>query len=107
MDSRSIFRRPARSSPGGDGGAVRPRADGIARSSEVGERGGGNAAAETREYTGPSGRVTAALAHAPEKIREGRPRPCRPVPQTDTGGRVEHTKALERLTVKELGKPAP
>ena len=30
-----------------------------------------------------------------------------PVPQTDTRGRVEHTKALGRPTVKELGKPAP
>ncbi len=30
-----------------------------------------------------------------------------PVPQTDTGGRVEHTKALERFTVKELGKLTP
>jgi len=29
------------------------------------------------------------------------------VPQTDTGGRVEHTKALERTRVKELGKMAP
>ena len=26
------------------------------------------------------------------------------VPQTDTGGRVENTKALERTVVKELGK---
>ena len=32
---------------------------------------------------------------------------ARPVPQTDTGGRVEHTKALERFTVKELGKLTP
>ena len=31
----------------------------------------------------------------------------RPVPQTDTGGRVEHTEALERFTVKELGKLTP
>ena len=31
----------------------------------------------------------------------------RPVPQTDTGGRVEHTKALERFMVKELGKLTP
>ena len=31
----------------------------------------------------------------------------RPVPQTDTGGRVENTKALERFTVKELGKLTP
>ena len=30
-----------------------------------------------------------------------------PVPQTDTGGRVEHTEALERFTVKELGKLTP
>ena len=29
------------------------------------------------------------------------------VPQTDTGGRVENTKALERTQVKELGKMAP
>ena len=29
------------------------------------------------------------------------------VPQTDTGGRVENTKALERTRVKELGKLAP
>ena len=27
-----------------------------------------------------------------------------PVPQTDTRGRVEYTQALERVTVKELGK---
>ena len=26
------------------------------------------------------------------------------VPQTDTGGQVEHTKALERTVLKELGK---
>ncbi len=31
----------------------------------------------------------------------------RPVPQTDTGGRVEYTEALERFTVKELGKLTP
>jgi hypothetical protein len=29
------------------------------------------------------------------------------VPQTDTGGRVENTKALERTRVKELGKMVP
>ena len=31
----------------------------------------------------------------------------RTVPQTDTGGRVENTKALERTRVKELGKMVP
>ena len=29
------------------------------------------------------------------------------VPQTDTGGLVEHTKALERTALKELGKLPP
>ena len=29
------------------------------------------------------------------------------VPQTDSGGRVENTKALERTQVKELGKLTP
>ena len=29
------------------------------------------------------------------------------VPQTDTGGQVENTKALERTLVKELGKLIP
>ena len=33
--------------------------------------------------------------------------PDGPVPQTDTGGRVEDTEALERFTVKELGKLTP
>ena len=30
-----------------------------------------------------------------------------PVPQTDTGGHVENTKAIERTLVKELGKLPP
>ena len=30
-----------------------------------------------------------------------------PVPQTDTGGRVENTKANGRTFVKELGKMTP
>jgi hypothetical protein len=29
------------------------------------------------------------------------------VPQTDSGGRVEYTKALERTVVKELSKLTP
>ena len=29
------------------------------------------------------------------------------VPQTDSGGQVENTKALERTQVKELGKLTP
>ena len=31
----------------------------------------------------------------------------RPVPQTDTGGQVEHTKVSERTVAKELGNIAP
>eukprot|EP01023_Acetabularia_acetabulum_P057220 TRINITY_DN665_c0_g1_i6.p2 TRINITY_DN665_c0_g1~~TRINITY_DN665_c0_g1_i6.p2 ORF type:complete len:146 (-),score=24.90 TRINITY_DN665_c0_g1_i6:123-560(-) len=34
-------------------------------------------------------------------------RTVRPVPQTDTGGRDENSKALERFMVKELGKMDP
>jgi hypothetical protein len=30
--------------------------------------------------------------------------PTLTVPETDTGGLVEHTKALERTMLKELGK---
>ena len=30
--------------------------------------------------------------------------PHKTVPETDTGGQVEYTKALERTTLKELGK---
>ena len=34
--------------------------------------------------------------------------PCiKTVPETDTGGQVEHTKALERMTLKELGNLPP
>ena len=33
--------------------------------------------------------------------------PCTPVPITDTGGRGEDPKAIERTLVKELGKMTP
>ena len=62
---------------------------------------------ESGKYTMCLHRVTAVEEQAPEKTRARRLNPGRPVPQTDTGGRVENTKALERLTVKELGKLAP
>ncbi len=73
----------------------------------VGRRPAGKSAggAETRQYREPPGERTAAGNMLPRKsakhIR------ARPVPQTDTGGRVEDTEALERFTVKELGKLAP
>ena len=44
---------------------------------------------------------------APEKTRAVCLRSGGPVPETDTGGRVEDTEALERFTVKELGKLTP
>ena len=62
---------------------------------------------EVREYASSSERVTVMEEQAPEKIREGCLSDSRPVPETDTGGRVENTEALERFTVKELGKLAP
>ena len=33
--------------------------------------------------------------------------PTETVPETDTGGLVEHTKALERTVAKELSKLTP
>ena len=46
--------------------------------------------------------VDAMLPRKASKLQVTRNRP-----QTDTGGRVENTKALERTRVKELGKMAP
>ena len=45
-----------------------------------------------------------ATSHCREKLlaRDGAP-----VPQTDTGSRVENTKVSERTLVKELGKITP
>ena len=49
----------------------------------------------------------------PEVVEPGRQEkplsdePWVPVPQTDTGRRVEHTKANGRTLVKELGKITP
>ena len=73
----------------------------------VARPGGGNAGRESRQYTSRMRRVTTAEEQTPEKTRARRSMASRPVPETDTGGRVEDTKALERFTVKELGKLAP
>jgi hypothetical protein len=43
------------------------------------------------------------IGRAARDFREIAP-PTETVPETDTGGLVEHTKALERTMVKELGK---
>ena len=46
------------------------------------------------------------IARAAWVFQETAP-PLQTVPETDTGGQVEHTKALERTTLKELGKMPP
>ena len=60
---------------------------------------------ETGQYTEAPAEVTAVVTKLPRK--PAKHTAGRPVPQTDTGGRVEYTKALERLMVKELGKLTP
>ena len=42
-----------------------------------------------------------------QRRRSGKERPRSTVPETDTGGQVEHTKALERTVLKELGNLHP
>jgi len=42
------------------------------------------------------------IGHADNSFQEIAPHET--VPETDTGGQVEYTKALERTTLKELGK---
>jgi hypothetical protein len=55
----------------------------------------------------------AATMANPDALRPGRPRKAAsedlsaPVPQTDTGGQVEHTEVDGRPSVKELGNFAP
>lgn len=51
-----------------------------------------------------SGAISGGPGRREKPRREGR---CPPVPQTDTGGQVENTKAIERILVKELGKSLP
>ena len=60
---------------------------------------------EARQYREPPGKRTVVENKLPRKSAKHIVK--RPVPQTDTGGRVEDTKALERFTVKELGKLTP
>ena len=62
---------------------------------------------ESGKYTKCMHGVIVMEEQAPEKTRAGCLNRGWPVPETDTGGRVENTKALERFTVKELGKLAP
>ena len=68
---------------------------------------GGNARGEAGQYSSGMPREITAEEQTPEKNRAGCLMQDRPVPETDTGGRVENTEALERFTVKELGKLTP
>ncbi len=60
---------------------------------------------ETGQYRASPDNLTAKVTILPRK--PAKHIASRPVPQTDTGGQVENTKALERFTVKELGKLTP
>ena len=108
MDMQSRICNPGMPRESGDGEAKGPRADGMARLREVAFNGAGETLRASPEST-PDPRIQGIAAEepAPEKTRASCLRHIRPVPQTDTGGRVENTKALERFTVKELGKLAP
>jgi hypothetical protein len=46
------------------------------------------------------------IGRAAKAFRETAPA-LETVPETDTGGLVEHTEALERTVLKELGKMPP
>jgi hypothetical protein len=53
-------------------------------------------------------RVCMGLTDCPCGLSRSRKQPPhKTVPQTDTGGQVEHTEALERTVLKELGKLPP
>ncbi len=107
MDKRSTFRCLPMVRRG-DGGAEAARADGIARITPKAKSGQSSTPGRPRaESTGsPPGRPDSQL-QACSREKPLSPSHRKPVPQTDTGGRVEDTEALERLTVKELGKLAP
>ncbi len=53
--------------------------------------------------------VLIGLVLAAKRFQETAPPPFngKTVPETDTGGQVEYTKALERRVLKELGKLPP
>ena len=53
----------------------------------------------TDPKSGPSSLANARAAQGFQEIT-----PTETVPETDTGGQVEYTKALERTMLKELGK---
>jgi hypothetical protein len=60
--------------------------------------------AEGDDCCGVSGLI--GLSRLPKVIQE-KASALQTVPETDTGGQVEYTKALERTVLKELGKLPP
>ena len=59
-----------------------------------------------RVVTDPINRLSLLDEKGGERVPGNSPR-LRTVPQTDTGGQVENTKALERTMLKEFGKMPP
>ncbi len=103
MDIRLIFRNHQGGAKGGRSVVSQPL-NGLRCQALRATKDGGKAASGARDVM------------AGERARSDRPRLPRKapkreamatVPQTDTGGQVENTKALERTLVKELGKMAP
>ena len=106
MDKRFIFRYHRRGATGG-----RSRVDGagrldMARVPPWPGPDGKSAGLEVRAGPSPPMRgAESSIPHCREKpLSDEAPVP---VPQTDTGGQVEDTEAIERTLVKELGKLTP
>ena len=74
----------------------------------IGKRWGGKSprCAEVGKYREPPGNLIAVVTMLPRKSAK-RYKGLKARTETDTGGRVEYTEALERFTVKELGKLTP
>ena len=54
-----------------------------------------------------SGKLSGLIGLLPAVNRSLEITPTETVPETDTGGQVEYTKALERTMLKELGNLPP
>ncbi len=102
MENRWRFLYPVKTELWGHGRKAR------AGSGEPGRSGGGGAQGKPRAGPGAvrwTERKVGKLAGRPS--RKAAIALCRPVPETDTGGRGENPKADGRSVVKELGKMAP
>ncbi len=78
----------------------------MSRCNPVGSPVGNKTAGQRREET-PSGLVSRVTDPMLPRKAAGCVDAVETVPETDSGGRVENTKAFERSQVKELGKLTP